>query len=897
MTTDSSLQTRDEASSPRVHRLADYQPSAFLIEEAQLFFDIHDTHTQVKTILDIRRRPGSETDIPLELNGEALTLQSLQLNGETLSPGDYQVDAHTLTIPDVPNHFRLETVVQIKPHDNKALMGLYASRQNLCTQCESHGFRRITYFLDRPDVMTRFSTAIAADPKRYPYLLSNGNLMETRTLADGRRWVHWKDPSLKPCYLFALVAGDFDVIEDRYKTLTGKTVDIAFYLEKGFSDQAHHAVSALKHAMRWDEETFGREYDLERYMVVAVSDFNMGAMENKGLNIFNTKYILAKPDTATDRDYIHIEAVIGHEYFHNWSGNRVTCRDWFQITLKEGLTVLREQLFTQDQTSDAVARLDEIDVMRTQQFAQDSGPMAHPIRPSTYIEINNFYTVTVYHKGAEVIRMLRTLLTPAGFRKGMDLYFSRHDGQAVTVEQFVQAMADASGRDFTQFKRWYNQAGTPILTITDAYDPARQEYTLTIKQTCPSTPDGSPKEPFHLPLAMGLLDEAGQGLATQLSNESTAQPPDQNRVLELTEPTHTITFIQVPSQPTPALLREFSAPVKVQYAYTDEALARLWQHDRDGFVRYDAMQQYTLRVITDLMNQQLSGTALDKLTVAPAFIETFTQLLLQSSAVSDHYLHARLLTLPSLNYLVTTLPSGSDVGMIHVARQALLRQLAAGSYAALLEVYTAFNSTEAYVYDMRAVGARALKNMCLHYLTVAGEQVDIDRAYFQFQQADNMTDRLAGLSALNDQSVDERTAALAAFYQQFSSEPLVVNKWLTMQASSTLPTTLSAVKRLTQHEAYSALNPNNVYALVVAFGQNMAQFHQVDGSGYVFIADQVLTLDAVNPQVAARVLQPLLLWRQRDNDRAQLMRDQLARLLEQKKLSSDVYELVSKSLV
>lgn len=878
-----------KSSTPQAIYRKDYVPSDFLIETAHLHVDLHDDETRVKSVLTLKRNVQANTpEAPLVLDGEAMDLQAVVLDGAPLTAEQYQLTAEYLTIKAVPDSFVLETEVILKPQENTTLMGLYQSRGNYCTQCESHGFRRITYYLDRPDVLARFTTTITADKTRYPLLLSNGNCVETKALSDNRHEVRWEDPTLKPCYLFALVAGDFDVLEDEFTTMSEREVSLRLYVEKGFLEQADYAMEALKRSMRWDEETFGCEYDLDIYMIVAVSDFNMGAMENKGLNVFNTKYVLAKPETATDKDYVDIEAVIGHEYFHNWSGNRVTCQDWFQLTLKEGLTVLRDQLFTEDMTSKAVARLNTANVVRHQQFAEDGGAMAHPIRPDSYIEMNNFYTLTVYRKGAEVIRMLRTLLGVDTFRKAMDVYFSRHDGQAVTTEAFVKVMEDVSGKDLTQFRRWYSQAGTPQLDLRGQYDAAQKRFTLTVKQSCPATPGQSHKEPFHLPLSMGLLSQAGEDLPTQLVGEASAKQGE--RILEIREPEQTFQFVGVNERPVPSLLRGFSAPVKWDYPYTDEELLVLLRSDNDAFSRFEAGQAFSMRLIFTLLNAHQKNKPLN---MDSRLVDVFKELLLQEG--EDRQFIAALLLLPDVSYLAQQMPV-ADIEGLYVVIQFVRQALATALAPVFLRVYQS-NQLAAYRYDMEDVGKRALKNVCLDYLVHTDLEEYQRLAYQQFSESDNMTDKMGALAALNHQTSELRERALSEFYAQYQHEPLVVNKWLALHAASTLPDTLERLDALMQHEAYDMSNPNNVYAVWVTLGANVMHLHRADGSGYRVLADQVLALDSINAQVAARVLQPLTRWSNVDDARKQHIQRALQRIVDTKGVSNDVYELASKSIL
>jgi aminopeptidase N len=868
-----------KADDPKTIYLKDYQPADFLIDEVFLHFDLYEDKTQVTTVLHMRRTPQSlNNKAALVLNGEAMALQSVAIDGKVLPDSEYTVNETTLTVHEVPEQFTLETVVLIKPHENKQLSGLYTSGGNFCTQCEPHGFRRITYFLDRPDVMSRFTTTITADQSKYPYLLSNGNLVESKSLKDGRHWLRWQDPSLKSCYLFGLVAGDFDLLSDTFTTMSGRQVDLKLYLEKGFSDQGAFALASLKRAMRWDETTWGREYDLDIYMIVAVSDFNMGAMENKGLNIFNTKYVLAKQETATDQDYFNIEAVIGHEYFHNWSGNRVTCRDWFQITLKEGLTVFRDQSFSIDMTSPAVARIPEVNIMRSNQFSEDLGPMSHPIRPDRYIEVNNFYTLTVYRKGAEVIRMVQTLITPALFRQGLDLYFERHDGQAVTTEDFINAMEDASGKDLTQFKQWYSQKGTPELEVDGQYDAAAQTYVLTVKQAQP---------PLHLPMLMGLVGPECHDMPTQLAGQSDVL--EGTRMLELTKSQETFTFINVKEKPTPSLLRNFSAPVRCQYPYTNPELAWLLQCDSDAFSRWNASQLLLTHILLALADTHRQNQTMK---MSDLLLETYQALL--DSPQGDFNLLSKLLTLPSENYLLSKM-NMPHVEAIHAAHQFVKRQLGVILSDHFMTVYQQCIDDDAYQYNVESMARRSLKNVCLSYLTATEQQPFIDLAVKQFDASDNMTDTIGALQALNHYEGPERLDRLNAFYECWKSEPLVVNKWLNLHATSSLPDTFESVKLLLNHPAFDMNNPNNVYALLCGFCVNQIRFHDVSGETYQFIADQVLSLDPKNPQVAARLLQSLITWQQLDAQRGEQMRVQIERISKTDGISSDIYEISTKS--
>ena len=875
---------------PKTTYLKDYAPPAYRLPAIDLRFELGEEFTTVRSRLRVERADAAPVDTPLVLDGQELELLVLELDGVPLAVERYRVEADRLTLFAPPPAFELTVVTRIRPQDNASLEGLYQSSGNFCTQCEAEGFRKITYFLDRPDVMAVFTTTLVADPARYPVLLSNGNPVGGGELDDGRHWAAWHDPFPKPCYLFALVAGHLQHIEDTFVTRSGRAVKLRIYVEPENLDQCGHAMVSLKQAMAWDEERFGLEYDLDLYQIVAVGDFNMGAMENKGLNIFNTKYVLAKPETATDADYQGILGVIGHEYFHNWTGNRVTCRDWFQLSLKEGLTVFRDQEFSSDLGSRGVKRIEDVRMLRGSQFPQDAGPMAHPVRPDSYIEINNFYTVTVYNKGAELIRMIETLLGRDGFRRGMDLYFQRHDGQAVTCDDFVAAMADANDFDPSQFKRWYHQAGTPELTFSDDYDAAACVYTLTVRQSCPPTPDQPGKEPFHIPLALGLLDATGRDLPLQLAGERESRGT--TRVLELREPEHSFHFVNIPARPVPSLLRGFSAPVKLNGAESDADLRFRLARDSDDFNRWDAGQTLAVRAILTLIEDRRQGRAW---TLPESFSAAFGQAL-ESGA--DPALLALVLTLPGETYLAEQMEV-VDVDGIHAARLFVQRTLAQRLREVLLTTYESLHADgrNGYRADATAIGRRALKNVCLEYLMQLEEDRPLELCLRQFHVAGNMTDQLGALSPLANHDGPERPTALTAFYDRWRREALVLDKWLALQATSCLPGTLDVVKRLMAHEAFNLRNPNKVRALIGAFCQaNPVHFHARDGSGYTFLADQVLALNAFNPQIAARLIAAFTRWRKFDPARQQGMRDQLERILAASGLSPDVYEIAAKSL-
>lgn len=873
------------------HYLEDYRVPDFMCDALFLHFDLQEDHTTVHGVMHWRRNAAAKSPAAdLVLNGEMMALQTLLLEGVPVSADRYQVDAEHLTMKGLPDAFILETIVVIKPHENLALSGLYKSRNNYCTQCESHGFRRITYFLDRPDVMTKFTVTISADRQKYPMLLSNGNLIEDKDLGNGRHWVKWEDPSLKPSYLFALVAGDFDLLQDQFQTKSGRKVDLRIYVEKGNLDQAAYAMTSLKNAMHWDEQAFGCEYDLDIYMIVAVSDFNMGAMENKGLNIFNDKYILAKPDTATDEDYVLIESVIGHEYFHNWSGNRVTVRDWFQITLKEGLTIFRDQSFTADHTLGDVKRLQDVNVIRNAQFVQDAGPMAHPIRPHAYIEMNNFYTVTVYNKGAEVIRMQQTLLGKEKFRQAMMEYFRRFDGKAVTTDDFVAVMGEVGQVDLTQFMRWYEQAGTPNVTVSDAYDVTSQIYTLVVKQSTAPTPGQKEKLPFHIPLTIGLLDSAGKELPLQLQGESAAQGTQ--RVLNVKESEQSYLFINIQEKPVPSLLRNFSAPVKIKYPYTDEEFVFLMTHDTDGFNRWDACQQFLIGLILGLVVDYQKGSALS---LSELFIEAYGQILRDSTL--DELLKAEMLVLPGISYLIECMEV-ADVEAVHHVREFIKKQLAIRWSGEWRACYAEHRQSGVFTFSRKAMGQRRLRNLALHYLLLGDSGESFGLAVQHYQDANNLTDRLGALEALNAFDCPERQQVFAAFYDRYQKQHLVIDKWFRLQAMAPLQSTLLHVNNLLTHPAFDIKNPNKARALIGSFASaNPLCFHALDGLGYDFLVNSVLKIDKFNPQVAARLIEPLIRWRKFDIKRQALMKSGLERIAAHPSLSKDVGEIVSKSLM
>jgi len=891
------MSSKQSGRQPAIVRLEDYRVPDYLIDETHLDFFLQETQTLVQSKLHVRRNLAAGEDLPpLLLNGEQLDLLEVKVNGQLLSARDYQLDGQFLRLQPMQKEFVLETRVRIYPHQNTALEGLYRSAGGkiFCTQCEAEGFRKITYYLDRPDVMSRFTVRITADQRRYPLLLSNGNVMDAGRLEEGGHWALWHDPFPKPCYLFALVAGDLSLVEDVFVTQSGRKVRLCIYVQAQHAGQVGHAMQSLKNAMRWDEQVYGREYDLDLFMLVAVDDFNMGAMENKGLNIFNTSCVLAHPETASDDAFQRVEAVVAHEYFHNWSGNRVTCRDWFQLSLKEGFTVFRDAMFSAHRNSPVVKRIEDVRLLRSQQFAEDAGPLAHPVRPSSYMEISNFYTLTVYEKGAEVVRMLHSLLGEQVFRRGSDLYFSRHDGHAVTCDDFVQAMSDASGQDLTQFMRWYSQAGTPQLRVRGEYLSEEKRYRLHFTQSCPPTPEAQDKQPFVIPVRLALLDGQGDELPLRLSGEKNAQGTC--RVLPITGAAQTLCFEEIPAEPVPSLLRGFSAPVKLDFDYSDEQLCFLIQHDSDGFNRWEAVGQLALRILQELIDQQ-QNTAPMQMDVRLA--EVLCDVLADKTL--DAAMVAEMLVLPGEAWLVE-LSEIADVDAIHYAREYALRRLAQNLYPLLWPGYQelrAISRGTPYQASAEHFARRKLQNVMLGYLMQCADSASAVLALCleQFACSDNLTERLAALGILvNSHYAQEREQVLRQFEEQYQAHPLVMDQWLAVQAASPVYGTLEKVRQLMEHPAFHLANPNRARALIGTFcNQNLLQFHQKDGSGYRFLVDCILQLDRLNPQTAARLLTPLTRFRKYDRQRQVLMQAELTRL-QQAPLSRDVFELVDKSL-
>ncbi|WP_417068193.1 aminopeptidase N [Niveibacterium terrae] len=892
---------------PQAIYLKDYTPPPFLIDTVDLDVAIFDENTRVRSRMGLRRNPAAaDPQASLCLDGEDLVLESVALDGRILAAGEYVLCGGRLLLRvELPEAFMLETVSLIEPDKNTQLSGFYRSKDGYFTQCEAEGFRRITWFLDRPDVMAKYTVTLHADKAKFPVLLSNGNPVASGSEGVGRHWAKWVDPFRKPSYLFAMVAAKLDVLREDYQTRSGRTVHCAVFVEPGKLDQCAHAMAALKKSMKWDEVVFGLEMDLDHYMIVAVGDFNMGAMENKGLNIFNTKCVLASPDTATDSDFQHIDRVVAHEYFHNWTGDRVTCRDWFQLSLKEGLTVFRDQQFGMDMHSAGVTRIQDVRTLRAAQFPEDAGPMAHPIRPASYAEINNFYSATVYEKGAEVIRMIHTLIGKSAFRAGMDLYFKRHDGHAVTCEDFVSAMADASGVDLTQFKRWYNQAGTPRLVARGEYDAAARRFTLSFTQQYPATAYERRLEAegrkfsrgaYHLPVVLGLIGPDGAELPLRLAGEDKAVGTQ--RVLELREDEQTFVFEDVAVQPVPSLLRGFSAPVILDYPYAEAELTHLMAHDTDAFSRWEAGQRLATQILLRGIEAFQTGKGEALGWIPASYVEAIRTLLASAAdPESDPALIAEALTLPSEVVLAEAVSGVVDPDAIHGAREALIGHLAAQLKGELLMTYQALKLSAPYSPDAAQVGARALRNTCLDYLAGSATVEALALLKAQLDEADNMTDSVAALAALANLDVPERQAALDAFLERWKHEALVVDKWLNVQALSSAADTGSRVRSLLDHPAFDIRNPNKVYALVRAFCRgNPRHFHAADGSGYALAADVILLLDSANPQVASRIARSFDAWRRFDAARQSLARTQLLRIQAKTDLSRDVGEVIGRAL-
>ncbi|WP_105902117.1 aminopeptidase N [Vibrio gangliei] len=862
---------------PQAKYRKDYTAPEFTITDIDLTFDLYDEETKVTAVSKVLKQGNSTT---LTLEGEHMALAGLQINGEDWS--DYEVTSTQLHIHQLPNEFELTVVTDINPSANTALEGLYKSGGAFCTQCEAEGFRRITYFLDRPDVLAKYTTTVIADKAANPFLLSNGNRIDEGELENGRHWVKWSDPHPKPSYLFALVAGQFDVLRDKFVTKSGRNVELEIYVDQGNLDRAPHAMTSLINAMKWDEERFGLEYDLDIYMIVAVDFFNMGAMENKGLNIFNSKYVLANDQTATDTDYLGIEAVIGHEYFHNWTGNRITCRDWFQLSLKEGLTVFRDQEFSSDLGSRAVNRINNVRIIRGPQFAEDASPMSHPIRPDKVIEMNNFYTLTVYEKGSEVIRMIHTLLGEEGFQKGMKLYVERHDGTAATCDDFVAAMEDASGVDLTQFRLWYSQSGTPVVTANTAYDAAAKTFTLTLSQKTEPTLDQPNKQVLHIPMNVELYSPDGEVIPMIIEGKAVGN------VLDFTQDTQQFVFENVEQEPILSLLREFSAPVKLGYHSKDEDLVFLMNQAQNEFARWDAGQT----LLAKYLRQNIAACqANDEMALPQSVLDAFKGILLSESL--EPAFIAEMLTLPSQNEVAGWFKP-VDVDAIAKALGFIKRTIAAELVDELTAMYHSLKQDK-YSIEHAAIGQRALRNVCLSYLAVTDEGESLVSA--QYESANNMTDTMAAMSAANQAQLGCRESLMKDFSDKWSHDGLVMDKWFMLQGTNPADNALDVIKQTMSHPTFSLKNPNRTRSLIGAFfAQNPVNFHAIDGSGYQFASEILVTLNESNPQVASRLIDPLLKYRQYDDTRQNLIRVELEKLAGLDNLAKDLYEKINKAL-
>ncbi|EGR1153866.1 aminopeptidase N [Vibrio parahaemolyticus] len=862
---------------PQAKYRKDYQAPSHTITDIDLTFDLYDNDTIVTALSKVVQKGESTT---LKLDGEGLELRSVKVDGEDWA--HHEVKEASLVLSDLPAEFELEIITKIDPEANTALEGLYKSGGAFCTQCEAEGFRRITYYLDRPDVLAKYTTKVIADKATYPYLLSNGNRIAQGEAENGRHWVQWQDPHPKPAYLFALVAGDFDVLRDKYTTMSGRNVDLEIFVDKGNLDRAGHAMTSLINSMKWDEERFGLEYDLDIYMIVAVDFFNMGAMENKGLNIFNSKFVLANDQTATDRDYLGIEAVIGHEYFHNWTGNRVTCRDWFQLSLKEGLTVFRDQEFSSDLGSRAVNRIDNVRIIRGPQFAEDASPMSHPIRPDKVIEMNNFYTLTVYEKGSEVIRMYHTLLGEEGFQKGMKLYFERHDGTAATCEDFVSAMEDATGVDLKQFRLWYSQSGTPTLRVNSEYNAEAKTYALTVEQFTEATQDQAEKQALHIPFDIELYDSKGQVIPLIINGESV------HNVLDIKQDKQTFVFENVAEQPVPSLLREFSAPVKLEYDYSDAELIFLMKHATNDFARWDASQMLLAKYIRQNVNNVQTGSEVQ---LSEDLIDAFRGVLLDENL--EPAFIAQVFSLPSINE-ITGWYKQIDVDAVDAVLNSITVSLSAALEDELSATYHTLKQAE-YTIDHAAIGKRALRNQCLQFLAHTDKGNTLVKA--QYEAANNMTDTIAAMSAANSAQLECREELMADYSDKWKHDGLVMDKWFALQGTNPAEDALEKVKATMNHEAFSLKNPNRTRSLIGSFlAANPVRFHDKSGSGYQFAGDILRQLNDSNPQVASRMIDPLLKFRKYDEARQAMIRAELEKLKAMDNLAKDLFEKVTKAL-
>tara|TARA_R110002096_G_scaffold277561_1_gene471610 strand:+ start:593 stop:3238 length:2646 start_codon:yes stop_codon:yes gene_type:complete len=874
---------------PKAIYLKDYQQPDYLIDKVSLRFELFEEKTRVHSKMQIRANENVSSKEYLELQGEQLKLVEVKIDNKQLSEKDYLLGAESLTIQNVPAQFTLATIVEIDPAQNTALEGLYLSSGNYCTQCEAEGFRKITYYLDRPDVMAVFSVRIEADKKKIPVLLSNGNRIAEGELDNGRHYAEWHDPYPKPSYLFALVAGNLSCCRDRYTTTSGREVNLEIYTEAHNADKCDHAIASLKKAMQWDEDTFSLEYDLDTYMIVAVDDFNMGAMENKGLNVFNSKCVLASSQTSTDADYMSVEAVIAHEYFHNWTGNRVTCRDWFQLSLKEGLTVFRDQEFTSDMTSRAVKRIQDVRYLRTYQFAEDGSPMAHAIRPSSYVEINNFYTLTVYEKGSEVVRMYQTLFGRDGFKKGLQHYLQKHDGQAVTTDDFAAAMAEANNFQLGNFLNWYSQSGTPALNVSSEWDKNKQQYTVTFEQQIPANKMQPDPQPYLIPVKTALFDSSGRAMVLNIEGEG--YEPAEEVTLHVTQTRQEFVFTGVKEIPTPSFLQNFSAPVKLNYPYNADDFVFLMANDTDTFNRWDAGQRFATEWLLDAVIAVKTDTTLPDATQYTKALEV----VLRGEDI-DSAFKAEMMVLPQESYLADFMQP-IDVDAIYQARTLLQTHIAQTLEQLLLQTYQQNNVSGEYRYNASDMGKRRLASICLLYLNLLNKDRYVELARLQFETTNNMTDSMAALESVNDLDVSFRNEALTTFSERWENNALVMDKWFSLQARSRKPGVLDTIKDLLGHPCFSIKNPNKVRALISVFAMaNPTAFHAKDGSGYTFLADKIIELNAINPQVASRLVKPLIDWKKYDAGRQDLMKQSLQRIKAVPELSRDVFEIVDRGL-
>jgi aminopeptidase N len=872
--------------------LKDYQKPHFVVESIELFFNIEKEVTTVTALQNLKRQGTG----PLLLNGEELELVSIKINGQELAKNEFEKTEETLKILNPPDQFKLEVITLTKPHLNTSLDGLYKSKDFLVTQCEAEGFRKITYFMDRPDVMTKYTVTIEADATQYPILLSNGDRQWKKDLGNGRHQVQWKDPFNKPCYLFALVAGDLGVIKDTFKTMTGKSINLEIYASHGKQDRCHHAMVSLKKSMEWDEQAFGREYDLNDYMIVAIDDFNAGAMENKGLNIFNAKYILADSKTATDLDFDLVESVVAHEYFHNWTGNRITCRDWFQLSLKEGLTVYRDQEFSADMGSREVKRIEDVVSLRNRQFSEDAGPNAHPVRPTKAMSVDNFFTATIYEKGAELIRMMQTMTGKKNFRKGMDRYFELYDGQAVTTEDFVHAISSANGLDWTLFKNWYDQAGTPVVEVTEKYLPEQKVYELHFKQSCPPTPEQETKKPFHIPIKFALLDPSGKEIP--INSPQIAKDSEGNPLINLTQASEVYKFENMAARPVPSLLRGFSAPVHLKWDVSDETLLFLLKHDQDGFNRWEALQTLTLKYFEKLISRSNES----RFKIPDSYFEAF-DVILKDEHIPAGF-KAKLLELPSDEFLIQMMPEFSSEEFFQ-ARQELEIGIAQKCHASLLKIYEQYHNKNLETLNAKVFGERQLKNIALIYLAADEAASDFKKIttmiWDQFSKAANMTDKMWALSMMNDSEnevlKEMREKALTQFFEEWKDDTLVLDKWFGIQARSLQKNTFERVKALTKHSHFDYGNPNKIYALLRTFsGVNLIRFNDERYDAYDFLADEIIKIDEKNPQVASRLCAAFNPWKKLTPDQQKKAKASLEKILKFPKLSKNSKELILKSL-